>query len=192
MARPKEFDTDLAVERAMNCFWRDGYEATSIGALTGEMEIGRASLYGTFGSKDELFGRALEHYQELEGGRVRACLLEDGPPLERIEHFMRNLVAAALDDQENRGCFVLNAAAERPRDEPTMRRIRTGLAAMEDAVVEVLAEAQETGELAADRDIRALGRFIVTAANGARIMAKATRDRKTVDDAVEVALAVLK
>jgi TetR/AcrR family transcriptional repressor of nem operon len=64
MARPREFDEITAVEAATSCFWRDGYEATSVRDLVARMGITGASLYNAFGDKRSLFRHVLQHYAE--------------------------------------------------------------------------------------------------------------------------------
>ncbi len=185
VARPKEFDPDAAVDAALDTFRRQGYEATSIDDLTAACGIGRGSLYGTFGSKDELYLRALERYQEAEGGRARSCLAGDAPVRERVRELFERFAADSLGDPDNRGCFVLNAAAERaPHDPQVARRVREGIAGMEKALAEEL-------RAAGLEEPRELARYLVTALNGVRITAKATRDRALVRDAIAVALRAL-
>jgi TetR/AcrR family transcriptional repressor of nem operon len=185
VARPRTFDPDHAVDAAMQAFWRQGYEGTSLDDLTAACGIGRGSLYAAFGSKDALYLRALEHYQATEGDRVRACLTGDAPLADRVRALFERFASDGIDDPENRGCFVLNAAAERaPHDPATARRVREGLRAMEDALAGEL-------EAAGHGDARALARYLVTALNGVRITAKATRDRAVVTDAIEIALRAL-
>jgi TetR/AcrR family transcriptional repressor of nem operon len=185
VARPKEFDPDAAVDAAVGEFWRRGYEATSIDDLTRACGIGRGSLYGTFGSKDELYLRALERYQAAEGARAHACLEGEAPVADRIRALFERFAADGLGDPENRGCFVLNAAAERASHDPEVaRRVRSGLRAMEDAL------AAQLGEAGYEQP-RQLARYLVTALNGVRITAKATQDRALVEDAIAMALRVL-
>jgi TetR/AcrR family transcriptional repressor of nem operon len=185
VARPRAFDPEHAVDAAMHAFWREGYEGTSVDDLTAACGLGRGSLYAAFGSKDALYLQALEHYQTTEGARVRACLAGDAPVAERVRALFERFASDGLDDPENRGCFMLNAAAERaPHDPATARQVRGGVRAMEDALASEL-------EAAGREDARALARYLVTALNGVRITAKATRDRAVVTDAIEIALRAL-
>ena len=184
VARPKAFDPDLAVEQAMRLFWTRGYEATSIQDLTDGLGIGRASLYGTFGSKDALYDCALERYQELEGRRALSCLDGDGPARVRIRALFETLAREGLEDPENRGCFVLNAALERQDDPATSKRVQAGL----DGFVTKFEELLEEEGIA---DAPRLARFLVTSLQGIRVMAKATRDERIVQDSIDVALTFL-
>ena len=76
MGRPREFDTTEALERALDVFWANGYEATSMRDLTGAMGLSKSSLYDTFGSKHELFLSALDHYNKTSGQRSVLALIE--------------------------------------------------------------------------------------------------------------------
>jgi TetR/AcrR family transcriptional repressor of nem operon len=191
--RPKEFDPEQALDRAMHLFWCNGFEATSVGDLTEALGIGRASLYGTFGTKDALWLRALDRYRELETARGVACLTEgDGPARERIAAFLNAVAADALGDEANRGCLLVNAAMERgAHDEATAARVRAAMGALETAFRTVLEQGRARGELPAGADPAELARFLVAALNGVRTTAKATRDEATVRDAVAVTLRAL-
>src|SRR5712692_5869572 len=62
--RPREFDREAALERAIDVFWRHGYEATSVSDLTAAMGVNPPSLYAAFGDKEKLFLEAVERYQQ--------------------------------------------------------------------------------------------------------------------------------
>src|ERR1700675_3846645 len=74
MGRPREFDTDAAMEKAMRLFWAKGYEGTSVADLTGTLGISRPSLYAAFGDKQSLFRAALERYAAGPAGYVATAL----------------------------------------------------------------------------------------------------------------------
>ncbi len=191
MGRPKEFDPSLAVEQAMDVFWCRGYEGTSIGDLTDALGIGRASLYGAFGSKEGLWCAALDRYRELETARGTAVLDRPAPVRERFAALFDVFIGETLADPANRGCLMLNAAMERADDAATLARVQGALAEFERAFVAVLREGRDSGELAPDLDVDETARFLLTTLNGVRVMAKATRDERTVRAAAAVALRVL-
>ena len=78
MARPKEFERDVVLDRAMQVFWSSGYEATSIQHLVDRMGIQRGSLYATFGDKRALFFAAIDHYDRVVTAKLLAVLEEPG------------------------------------------------------------------------------------------------------------------
>ena len=79
MTRTKEFDPDAALQRALELFWERGYEATSLADLVARLGIARASLYGTFGSKHDLFVKALDRYLEVRDSALVEELSRPGP-----------------------------------------------------------------------------------------------------------------
>ncbi|MER7762283.1 TetR/AcrR family transcriptional regulator [Streptomyces sp. NPDC097619] len=194
MARTKEFDPDAALRAALELFWRRGYEATSLSDLVEHLGIGRASLYATFGSKHELYLKALDRYGEEQGPRMLAELSRPGPALPAVREVVRRFAAEAGSDGERRriGCFVTNTATElAPHDPAAARRVELSWEQAETLLHAALARAQAQGELPADRDPRALARMLLVLMQGLRVVGKATEDPARVRDAAEQALTLL-
>ena len=188
MARTKEFDPDVALRAAMDLFWRNGYEATSMQDIVDHLGIGRGSIYGTFGGKHELFLLALDRYAEEFDSRSLDLLAKSGPALPAVREFITGFLADALAD--SRGCLVTNSAVECPRDQPVARRVESTWHGLETALAGALVRARNQGELAAGKDPRALARFLVTFMQGLRVVAKVPDERR-MRDAVDQALMVL-
>lgn len=190
--RSKEFDPDVALEAAMQLFWERGYGATGVADLVEHLGIARASLYATFGSKDQLYRQALQRYCQTQAGPVIDALAEPGPVLPRIAAMLHSLAAAPASDLHRRGCLVVNAAMERiPSDWATGDLVAGHLRKDEEALTAALTRAQEQGELDGTWDARALARFLVSTIQGLRVVGKATADVELLDDVVAVALAAL-
>ncbi|WP_086819860.1 TetR/AcrR family transcriptional regulator [Allokutzneria sp. NRRL B-24872] len=191
MGRTKEFDPDVALRAAMELFWRRGYEATSMQDLVDHLGIGRASIYATFGSKHELYLSALDRYCESMDGTALAALSKPGPALPAVREVMRSFAESALADEERKGCMVTNTAVEcLPRDRQAARRVDASHDAVETALTGALIRAQNQGELAEDRDPRAIARFLVTFLQGLQVIARTGHDRR-LTDALDQALALL-
>ncbi|QFZ16600.1 TetR/AcrR family transcriptional regulator [Saccharothrix syringae] len=191
MARTKEFDPDAALRAALDLFWRKGYEATSVQDLVDHLGIGRASIYATFGTKHDLYLRALDRYCEEVGGRAAYALSPSGPALPAVRELIRSFADEALADPDRKGCFVTNTAVEcLPHDELAARRVDIGLNSLEAAIAGALVRARDQGELPADRDPHALARFLVTVAQGIRVIAKRP-DPRRLRDSVDHALSLL-
>src|ERR1700726_688126 len=111
MARPREFDRDGAVERAMSVFWRKGYAATSTDDLLRAMNIGRQSLYDTFGDKHRLYLEALQRYN---AGNVadHIARLHSSPSPATALHNMLLAMATQAPEQRKLGCMGINAICE--------------------------------------------------------------------------------
>jgi TetR/AcrR family transcriptional regulator, transcriptional repressor for nem operon len=192
MARPKEFDPERALAKAMNLFWRLGYENTSTEALMKEMGIARQSLYDTFGDKRALYLKAMAHYRDQTNNQMQKLL--NGIPSVR-EGFARLLygMAAETREQHERGCLLLSANLQRDPKDPVVRDfLRDNQARVEAIFLQALARAQKEGELSAKNDPAALARFFVVTIQGMRAMARLKSDRKALEQVARVALAVFK
>src|ERR1700744_812019 len=112
MPRPREFDETRALEAAMHCFWRRGYEATSLRDLTTAMGLTAPSLYSAFGDKQQLFGKALERYLDhTTRGRLQR-LEKTMAPKQALQSFFDEIIQHSLKDRERKGCFLVNSALE--------------------------------------------------------------------------------
>src|ERR687891_713494 len=98
MARGKEFDPDVALERAMDLFWRQGYEATSISDLVTHLGIAKASLYATFGGKHDLYVAALDRYIRRPDPDPAEVLAGPGPVLPAIQTLLDVYATPIADD----------------------------------------------------------------------------------------------
>ncbi|MCP9988021.1 TetR/AcrR family transcriptional regulator [Streptomyces sudanensis] len=193
MARTKEFDPDAALQSALELFWRRGYEATSMADLVEHLGIGRASLYTTFGSKRELYLRAMDRYAETRDPLLLAELSQPGPALPAVRAVVRRFAAEATSPEgRSKGCFVTNTAAElAPHDPEAARRVDIGWERFETSLHSALVRARAQGELPEGRDPRALARMLLVLLQGVRVVGKASSDPARVRDAAEQALALL-
>jgi TetR/AcrR family transcriptional repressor of nem operon len=191
VGRNKEFDPDAVLRRALDLFWRKGYEATSMQDLVDHLGINRGSIYATWGSKHELYLKALDRYREDRGDQALELLGAPGPALPAVRAFVRRYAEEAVNDPERRGCLVTNTAVELlPDDAAAARRVEVAFGELEAALTGTLIRARAAGELPAGRDPRVLARFLVTFVQGLRVVAKTGDDRR-VRDAAEQALTVL-
>jgi TetR/AcrR family transcriptional regulator, transcriptional repressor for nem operon len=190
--RPRQFDESDAVERAMELFWRRGYEATSVADLSDHLGMGPGSLYNAFGSKHALFLASLDRYCHLGCARREALLEQAASPIAAIRAFFAAIVDEAVADPDRRGCLVANSALELAAHDPeTARRVRADLRAAEDAFHLALVRAGAAGELAAGVDPRPMARSLVATLLGVRVLARSDPDRERLEDAVAAALRCL-
>ncbi|MFE4592026.1 TetR/AcrR family transcriptional regulator [Streptomyces laurentii] len=193
MARTKEFDPDAALQSALELFWARGYEATTMADLVERLGIGRASVYATFGSKHELYLKALERYAENTDPLILDELSAPGPALPGVRALVRRFAAeAAADELRLTGCLVTNSAAElAPRDPAVGRRVERSWEQLETLLHSALNRARAQGELPPGRDPRALARMLLVLLQGLRVVGKASSDPARVRDAAEQALTLL-
>jgi TetR/AcrR family transcriptional regulator, transcriptional repressor for nem operon len=173
VARTKEFDPDAALDVAMRLFWERGYEATSMADLLSAMGIGRASFYDTFGSKGDLYSRALERYMAGAPGPTPVEILaRPGRALDAVADLVEDY-ATPNKAGDPRGCLVVNACVECPDGPgPVRSRLDTYRAGQEAALTATLYRARAEGDLAADADPVALARFLCVMFNGMQVLAR--------------------
>lgn len=192
MARHKEFDRDEALHKAMEVFWSRGYEAASIQDLVKKMRINRQSLYDTFGDKHALYLQALDRYREVESRKVFELLDRPGSVKKSLRQLFEGVVEGSLCSGQRRGCFMGNAMSELAgRCKETAARTSSNMAAAEEAFCRALLRGRKEGELKGVREPRAVARFLYCNLQGLVLMAKATQNRKTLEDVVKVTLSVL-
>jgi TetR/AcrR family transcriptional regulator, transcriptional repressor for nem operon len=175
--RPLEFDRNEALDKAMQLFWRQGYDGTSMSDLTAELGVGRQSLYGAFGDKRTLFVACLERYTEEIFEKSLLSLLEgDGPPLAGIERVLDAWEAYVGSDQFV-GCLLGKALAELGMHDAKLDALlRKKLDRIRGSLERALTRAQEAGELDATADARALARSITAFAQGAAVVCQVWRE----------------
>ncbi|MCA1578702.1 MAG: TetR/AcrR family transcriptional regulator [Acidobacteria bacterium] len=192
MARHKEFDRDEALHKAMEVFWARGFEAASVQDLVEHMGINRQSLYDTFGDKHSLYLQALDRYEQVESRKLFELLQRPGPVKKAFKDLFNGVVEGSLCDQQHRGCLMNNAMSELAgRCAATAEKTRHNMAAIEDAFHGALLRGKKSGELKGVREPRAMARFLYNSFQGLTLMAKATPDRKVLEDVVRVTLSVL-
>jgi TetR/AcrR family transcriptional regulator, transcriptional repressor for nem operon len=190
MARSKEFDPERALAKAMNLFWRLGYENTSLDALMKATGIARQSLYDTFGDKRTLYLKAMAYYRD-ETNRRAEKMLSEAPSVK--DGFAKLLYGLANEPrkQHERGCLLLSANLQRDIKDAAIRDfLRDNQARVEGIFAQALARAQKQEELPSDADLAALARFFVATIQGMRSMARLRSDKKSLRQVARVALAL--
>src|SRR5216683_2232994 len=119
--RPRSFDMDQALDRALQVFWRKGYEGTSLSDLTGAMRINRPSLYAAFGNKEALFRKALDRYVEGPAAYVREALNE--PTARAVaERLLGGAIDLLTHPRNPRGCLMVQGALACGKATESVRR----------------------------------------------------------------------
>jgi AcrR family transcriptional regulator len=186
--RPREFDADRALDRAMRVFWQKGYLGASLTDLNEAMGISRPSLYAAFGNKESLFRRALQRYADGPAGYLRAAL--EAPTARAVaELTMLGAVEMATCARNPRGCLWVHGmlSCGDPAD-PLRREMTAGRATSERALRKRFQRAIADGDLPAGADPAALARFVGTVNFGLSIQAAAGATRAELVRVVKTAL----
>lgn len=186
--RPRTFDADQALDRALDVFWRKGYEGTTLPDLTEAMGINRPSLYAAFGNKEQLFRKALERYVEGPACYVKESLAQ--PSARKVvESLLRGGIEMLTNPKYPGGCFAVQSAlacgdeASGLRDELSTRR-----KTLELALRRRFQEAVKARDLPAKTDAVALAGFVSALLHGMAVQAAGGAKRKDLKRVAELAL----
>ena len=186
--RPREFDIEKALDRALKVFWRKGYEGATLADLTRAMGINRPSLYAAFGSKEALFRKALDRYAEGPAA-FSSEALEEPTARAVAERLLSGAIDLLTAPRNPQGCLMVQGAlacgeaAESVRRELVSRR-----AAVETAVRQRLERARADGDLRADEDPADLARYMVTVIRGMAVQAASGTGREELRRVAQMAL----
>lgn len=190
MGRPREFCLQGALEKALEVFWRHGFEGASMTGLTAAMGITKSSLYASYGNKEELFRKALDLYDHKYMGFMREALAA-GSSREAAAGILLGTVGATASDGEHPpGCMSLNGAlacsvAADPIKAETLRRREI----LERDLARRLARDRDVGDLPPDSDPLALASFVMTVAAGIAYQAASGVSGASLRTTAELALA---
>lgn len=192
MPRIKQFNEEEALKKAMEVFWKKGFYATSMQELVDGMGINRASLYDTFGSKEELFDRAFRLYREANQAKIRDFLFGIQPVQHGILRLFEQAIDGALQDPDAKGCFVVNATTELVDRDCTMASIlQDNRLDFEQLFRDYLREGVKRGEISPDKDLKSIASLIFTLYNGVMVLSKINRNKPELMAAVRTGLEVL-
>lgn len=191
MARKKEFDPEKAIHEAMQVFWLQGYDATSIDDLCKAMDIRRGSLYDTFTDKRTLYMKALEHYLDIN--YPQDINVADGQsPMQFVRMLFQYAVDEAVNDTQQRGCLMINTITELSTSDAEIANICSANGdRLHGTFTELLRAAQQQGEISEHHDIQSKAQFLVSTMYGIRITGKLTRDRGVLENVMNETLSTL-
>ena len=181
MARPKQFDPDDRLDRAVDAFWQHGFDGSAMPALCEAMGLFPGSLYRTYGDKRQLFLQAIERYMATVSADAFQALDGGGP--DEIRCFFARLIDAMVDGKRRWGCLVTNSIVELAPHEPAIAALTDQhLKRLEAAFAAALAPAGDATDRAA---------LLVCTVQGLNVLAKTRPPRARLERIVEAALAGL-
>jgi AcrR family transcriptional regulator len=187
--RPREFDTERALDEALALFWRHGYEGTSLSALTEALGVTPPSLYAAFGNKEELFRRVVERYVRGPANYLARAIAE---PTARgvAEAALAGAIDMVADPKHPDGCLLVHGAlAAHPDLGPVRAELGRRRSAAEAAVRRRFERAVAEGELPNAAEAARLASFLMTVIWGLSVQAAGGAGRAELERAAEVAMA---
>ncbi|MFE4974849.1 TetR/AcrR family transcriptional regulator [Kitasatospora sp. NPDC056651] len=186
--RPRAFDPDTALDRALEVFWRQGYEGTSMADLTAAMGINRTSLYATFGNKEQLFHQALDRYVTSPGA-FAAEALEAPTARAVVERLLLGTIELTTGPHTPHGCLSVNSVhACAPDSAPVRQEVIARRMAGEAALRRRF---EQAADLPADCDPQVLARLVHTLTDGIAVQAASGHTREQLRQAADLALRTL-
>jgi AcrR family transcriptional regulator len=186
--RPRAFDVDHTLDRALQVFWRQGYEGTSLSDLTKAMRINRPSLYAAFVNKEELFRKVLDRYAEGPSSRVNQALNEP-----TAYAAVKRLLYASAEMQTNprspRGCLTVHGALTcSPENETIRRELASRRLTAGNDLLKRLEQAKAESDLPQSSDPEELSRYFIAVIQGMAVQATSGATRQQLENIADIAL----
>lgn len=193
MARPREFDPEQALQVAIDVFWEKGYFDASVDEVVRRSGVAKYGIYGTFGTKDELFKKALQQYARNGKDVMLAMLKQENAGLPELKQFFSDAVKKVTSQPDRRGCLLCNTATEAASISPEIQAIvndffaettKTFRRCLKKAVAEKqLTPAMDSMEIAA---------YLTNTFRTVLMLTRSGDSRRSIQQHVNVALSVLK
>ena len=192
MGRPREFDPEDALDEAVEVFWTQGFDATSLRDLLRAMDLSKSSFYQTYGSKGELYLQCIDRYRTCVVDRMMQNLERADSARAFIEDAFRALTRNLDAENGRRPCLVMNDSGDvERREEAVARRMRRGAEQFEAVFRTAVERAQREGDVPAHKDPDALARYLMSSRSGLLAVRKSGASEAELRDVVEVTLSAL-
>lgn len=191
--RPRTFDIDFALDRAVEVFWKHGFQDASMHELTEAMGLSKPSLYAAFGDKEALYLKTLERYVQLLIERHAAALNDEADGRRAVEGFLRSLAKMLADPALPGGCFIINGTADcggSTIPATVELALRAALQGSEMMVLERLVRAQREGDLPEAAMPEALAAMFGSLIAGLAVLAKSGASEAKLNTVIDTAMAV--
>lgn len=191
MPRVKQFDEELVLKKAVTLFWHKGFNGTSVNDLVEHLGINRASLYDTFGDKQQLFEKAFQQYRALRIQHLAQYFSAQPSVKAGFEALFIRSIDEILEDPQAKGCFVVNITTELgAQDDKIKEVLRENEIAIERLFADFIQKGVESGEISAEKDVASLSTFLFVLYNGLNVVGKVNNRRETLIGTIQAALKI--
>ena len=189
--RPRDFDEGVVLDKAIELFWKKGYEATNLEELLRVMGMGKGSMYHNFGNKRELFKLALNRFNQKFIASLEMDISKSKDPITFIRDFFRTIPRQGADEHR-KGCFLGNTVAELACLDPGLEKLAIEhLEKIEQTFYKYIKEGQQSGKVKSKADARLLAMHLINLWNGINITRRMYPNAKELTPLVEMQLKIL-
>ncbi|MBR0736281.1 TetR/AcrR family transcriptional regulator [Bradyrhizobium liaoningense] len=191
--RPRAYEPDVALGRALDLFRKQGFAATSLDDLSEATGMNRPSLYGAFGDKRELYIKSYQRYREEARAAMVEIFRQEMPVRQRLERIFASALNIYLSGETGpRGCFTVVTAASEAVSDPDIRAmVLDGLTELDKAFTSCFRRAKENGELPETADPVVLAQIASSTVHSIAIRSRARVSRKELEAIVNGAIDVM-
>lgn len=190
--RPREFDIDAALDKAIVIFSERGYYGTSIADLSSALELTAGSIYKAFDDKRAVFVAALERYITLRTERLQQALQPTRTGRERVRTVLALYAASSYEDEGRRGCLIVSSAVELAMSDPEIaERVARSLDLHEKRLTQFIRQGQDDGSIPAQVEAAVTARLLLCVLQGMRVIGKTGRGKKEMNSLIDKAMKVL-
>lgn len=190
--RPREFDMEEALDKAVRVFRERGYHATSITDLTAAMELASGSVYKAFKDKRAVFLAAFDRYKAVRDAQLREAIDKGRDGRDQLRRALDFFAASSYGAEGQRGCLVVSGASELATfDSEIARRVTGSLERSEALLGELIRKGQKDGSIAAGIDGETTARLMLCLLQGMRVVGKAGRSKKDMQAVADAAVKLL-
>lgn len=190
MGRSKEFEESAVLRKAMELFWQQGYEKTSLNDLVEHMGIHRRSLYDTFGDKHTLFLKAIDCFGDFIKTRLKFEISRAETAKQAIQFIFDFMIEESGD--RSLGCLFVNSATElAPRDKEVEEKTTESFMQLEHFLADCIRKGQQAGEIRCDYDAEVLAENLHNTLLGIRVLARTSASKEKLRRIAEFSLAIL-
>jgi TetR/AcrR family transcriptional repressor of nem operon len=192
MARPREFDIEEVLTKALDAFWLHGYDATSMSDLEEATGIAKGSLYKGYGDKKSLFTQALDSYLSQANAGLKEAATSSDTGRQALEKIFAGVIEMSTGAGVRRGCFSVNTSVElAPHDADVRNRLRKNTRQKEKTIAGILSRGIADGSLRESLNPEISASFVTTVLNGLQVRGKLGMTEQQANETAAMAMAVL-
>lgn len=190
MARPVEFEYEKVLNSAMEQFWKEGYEASSVQKLLDCTGINRGTLYNSFGDKDTFFKTCVQHYNKSIDENINASLKnKDLAPWDAISKYFELSVTGVSNKHRALGCLLVNSLCESINYDRDMKKlVRSSLATVRKGLLSRLNEAKKKGKMKKGVTAEFAADVLMNTLHGVRVNSRDGKNAKQLGELIQFSI----